>query len=452
MSITRSTNADRYPQDLSSVYRNVRVYDPSFALSRDPDIDEKILLDDVIAAGVAARKHKVAARTWTIEPASDDPLNKRAASVVEVILKKIHQFGHARFNLADAVIKGRAYGYISGGYQIARFGDGKPRTWWVPTRIEDIDRRRFRRMASNKDGTIRTWWEWHDTARAKWCEIQPEAARALITHVYDDDESNLGYGRGLMDSLFFTWRAKRVALEQGLQGLARWAQGLIVYSIDSLRDASVSKDNTSLVESAIEEINKHRSEHVLVKGKDDELEVVTGGMEGHQIVMDFIGYLDSCVTRLLMGSLLPTGGGSTVGSNARAEVEDDASEALIQFDRTLLDDTLSMSLVSLVWDLNRDNFAQLGLFDAERPRFSTTQERMADPEKSANVIKTLLDSGVPLKREEVYEKTGFSVPGDDDEVIEGHAPPAPSPFGMPSPFGAPSPFDKQPAAAGQESA
>lgn len=451
MSIVRSTNSDRYTTDLASVYRSWRIYDPSYALSRDPDIDEKILLDDVIAAGVAARKHKVAARSWTIEPAQDDPLNKRAASVVEALLKKIHQFGHARFNLADAVIKGRAYGYICGRFQVAKFGDGKPRTWWVPTNIEDIDRRRFRRISKNENGKIRTWWEWFDVAAYRWKEIPPEASRALITHVYDDDESNLGYGRGLMDSLFFTWRAKRVALEQGLQGLTRWAQGLVVASIDSLRDGSVAKTNAALVQNAIDEINKHRSEHVLVKGKDDEIEVINGGMEGHQIVMSLIQYFDSTITRLLMGSLLPTGGGSEVGSNARAEVEDDASEALIQFDRNLLDDTLTRDLVQLVWDLNRDNFAQLGLYDAECPRFNTTQERMADPKVSSEVIVSLLGAGIPLKREEVYEKTGFSVPGDDDEVIEGHAAPSPSPFGMSSPFGAPSPFDtKQPATAGQE--
>jgi hypothetical protein len=449
LSITRSTNADRYPFDLASVYRNWRVYDPSFALSRDPDVDEKILLDDVIAAGVAARKHKVAARSWTIEPAQDDPLNKRAASIVEQILKRIDKFGHARFNLADAVIKGRAYGYISGGYVVARFGDGKPRRWWTPTKIEDIDRRRFRRVSRNEKGVIRTWWEWFNVGTARWTEIPHEATRALISHVYDDDESNLGYGRGLMDSLFFAWRGKRVALEQGLIGLTRWAQGLVVVTLDSLRDASTGKTNDNLVTSAIAEINKHRSEHVLVKGKEDELEVVTGGMEGHQIVMDFVQYFDSTITRLLMGSLLPTGGGSEVGSNARAEVEDDASEALIQFDRNLLDDTLTASLVQLVWDLNRDNFAQLGLFDAEPGRFNTTQERMTDPKVSSDVIATMLGAGIPLKRTEVYEKTGFSVPGDDDEVIEGHAP-APSTFGGIPGLSMPSPFDKQPATAAQE--
>lgn len=450
MSITRSTNSDRYPQDLSSVYGTLRIYDPSYALSRDPDIDDKILLDDVIAAGVAARKHRVAARTWTIEPAQDDPLNKRAASIVEAALKRIHQFGHARFNLADAVIKGRAYGYVNGRYQVERFGDGKPRMWWVPVGIEDIDRRRFRRMSRNVKGELSTWWEAWDIGTRRWNAIHADAERALIRHVYDDDESNLGYGRGLMDSLYFTWRAKRVALEEGLNGLARWAQGLVIVSIDSLRDASTGKTNDALITGAIEQINKHRSKHVLVKGKEDEIEVVSGGMEGHQIVMDLIAYFDSCVTRLLMGSLLPTGGGSNVGSNARAEVEDDASEALIQFDRTLLDDTLTRDLVTPVWDLNRDNFSALGLFDAERPRFNTTQERMADPKVSSEVISTLLAAGVSLKREEVYEKTGFSVPGDDDDVIEGRAAPVASPFGGIPGFGAPSPFDKQPAAAGQE--
>ena len=41
LSIIRSTNSDRYTTDLASVYRSWRIYDPSYALSRDPDIDEK---------------------------------------------------------------------------------------------------------------------------------------------------------------------------------------------------------------------------------------------------------------------------------------------------------------------------------------------------------------------------------------------------------------------------
>ena len=59
------------------------------------------------------------------------------------------------------------------------------------------------------------------------------------------------------------------------------------------------------------------------------------------------------------------------GFDQVAEVEDDASEALIQFDRNLLDDTLTRDLVQLVWDMNRDNFAQLASINSTL-RYGTT--------------------------------------------------------------------------------
>ena len=47
-----------------------------------------------------------------------------------------------------------------------------------------------------------------------------------------------------------------------------------------------------------------------------------------------------------------------------------------------------------------------------------TQGQREDPTASAQVISTLLAAGVRLRADEVYRKTGFSVPGEDDEVIE----------------------------------
>jgi phage gp29-like protein len=56
-------------------------------------------------------------------------------------------------------------------------------------------------------------------------------------------------------------------------------------------------------------------------------------------------------------------------------------------------------------------------------------EPREDQEKLANTIDKLVGAGVKLKADEVYEKTGWTKPAEDDDVIEKKAAPAPSPFG-----------------------
>lgn len=419
----RNFNSELYNRALSSAYRIwTRLYDPDYALSRDPDVWEKLRRDATITQSVDTRLHLVAGRNWHLEPFGDEEGDRKVASMIKDILGHIRNFTEARYELAQAIFRARSYAYIEGKPEIRTFGDGKPRTWWVPYRLRDVDRRRIRYRPEHefdKEGneTVKVIQEMWSVIRMQYEPF--DKAEQFVKIVYRNEEARLGYGRGLMDSMYFYWWMKAIVWREGLQGLERWSQGILIGKIDSYREGSTAKANETIRDEMYESLHDMRSRHVIVVGKEDEIEVKEGGLAGHQMVMDFIRYMDEKLIALILGSTIPFGGGSGGGSYARAKVEESTTNSLIQFDRDKLDESITDDLVGLIWKLNYKNFVDMGCGDARPPKFRTQPDKREDPQGAASIITQLSSIGLPLKKEEVYEKVGFSAPSEGDEVFEG---------------------------------
>lgn len=303
--------------------------------------------------------------------------------------------------------------------------------WWLPTRLRHIDKRAVRLVPDRRrDGdreVVVVRRELFRPSDGRWITLDQMTRRLLLEIVYDDEQGRLGYGRGLLEALYFLWWAKGVVLKEGCQAVERWAQGFLVAKVDTEKPGSTSANTAAIRNAARDELEAHRSRHVAVMDKADEVDLVTGGGEGWQIAIEMLRYLDDCIMATSMGSIRPFGGGDA-GSFARARVEEETSDELLEFDRGIVDQTLTRGLIPLVIDNNREILSRLGLLDIRSPRFSTSQEKRDDPEKNARVVETTLRSGVPLKKTEVYERVGFSAPAEDDEVFEGVAQATPSQF------------------------
>lgn len=446
---------DIYTHALAAAYRSgVKLYDPDLATTNDWEIDEKLQRDPDIKAAMEQRWHAVSGRDWRIESASDRPEDKLAAQIVEDALLAMPGFAQARYRLSKACIYARAFEFIETDRRRCRLGPVAPQSWLMPTRLQHIDARRFDFANEThvdpvtherRDIVIQRLWS---NTRMRWERIVcPEV---FLQSVYDDEEGRLGYGRGIREALHFFFRFKAVLLEQGLQGAERWAQGLVVGKIDDTRIGSTDRTNADVRDALVATLKKHRSQHVMVIGKTDEIEVHETSGTGHQIVVELIRLLNEAMIKVILGSIRPTGGGEG-GSLARTVEEADQSEALIQFDRLILDEAITRDLIGLFWRHNRPTLNGLGLASARMPKFKTHQAKAENPVENATVIKTALEAGVTLRADEVYAKLGFTKPGPRDEVIE-KAAPAPSPFGLPPGFGgseAPpgqSPFARQPGA------
>lgn len=429
----RNQSQQLYVRALSQVWRNsIQTYDPSLWLLRDPEVEEKMLRDADIAHAIQHRKHLIAGRKWACTPrVPGSPRASMSVAVASELLEGIKHFTTARLNLARAFFSGARFGRIHGVVRTLNIGDGKPRQWWVPTRIEDMDKRMFRIVPKTKDGQLSAHWERWNVATDQW-EVQTvEDAIHTIRHVYQDDQPSLGYGKGLREALGWWWYAKEHVMQESLQAIERFAQGILTAKIDGARDAETGMPNSALISEWQEVLENLRSRHVLVHDKSDEISMVPVSSEGWQLMEVMRKELKNTIFSLVLGANLTTSA-SEGGSYALAEIQENSTEALIQYDRETLQETLTDDLLGCVWYRNHANLVELGISN-EKPRFTITQEKRQNPVERAQVAQTLTGMGVALATQDILDQTGFRRPEPGEDTVSSQptampdAPAAPMP-------------------------
>lgn len=391
--------AHDYVYELFEALRREIVYDPDYGLAEDADFFEKISKDAVIEFLIRYRCQLVAGSRdeWHIEPEEDTPEDRAVAKIIKSLLKKVKRFGSARYNLARAFLRGNTWASIEGMRKnVSIPGYGRNR-WWVVTDINDIDKRRF---DMRRDDRTKKWF-WTlavglDQGGPIWTEIDYSN---FIHHRYHDIESSLGHGMGISAALYFCQWFKAEALRNGMQFINRWSQGLIVYTLDALASSAVGNTSNVRANNALALIDKVRAGQNIVVDKADDIQVHDAPKGGWETALQAIEYMDRQMSRLILASVINTGGGSeTVGSLARAQVEDDAMSRLIGFDRELLAETLTDHLVKPLWDKNRPLFNALKLGKANMPNFVLRTQPHMDVKDRMQVIKDALEIAPGLKK------------------------------------------------------
>lgn len=427
-----SVNDAIYSYILSSRYRNTVLYDQSFALNKDADIAEVIMRDASFASSIDRFQNSVV-RPFRVE-APKGTKNIKSKRVARIIEESFHQsmlFDDMRKRLAIGRVLGRAYEFPNWEPTVCELADNPPMEWMIPVSFENIDRRRVRWVPDwGEDGIFSPT----DTGRAvttkrclfsinqnKWLEMSEPFKRALIEDIYPMTEDRLGNGRGCEDSFYIYAYYKAIFLEKMSQGIDRWANGLLVGKIDSSRLASLPKTSANVQTAMQTVLQTARAEHVIVLDKADEIEVVTGGMEGHQMCMDGIKYCDEAVERLLNGSIRGSGHGQQNGARAAAETESDSSESFYQPYRQHQDEILTRDLIGFFWNhpLNKQNFEKLGLAGAQMPHFTSEQIKKKSPLEAIQIITAARQAGIPLLKSEVYEDLEKTMPEPGEDVFDG---------------------------------
>lgn len=420
-----SVASDLYVRALASAMRAFRLHDPDHTKIRESDMYEKARRDPIVAHAIDSRLHKVAGREWSVMPASDEKVDTIGAAIDEDAIKMIEGFSESRYEQAQAVIKARSYAYIAGRRVFTKLGGMPAMNWLVPTGLQDLDFRRVTfhpRNVTREDGSrdLSVEMMLFSIEREQW-EIV-ERPELFVKTVYRDEEARLGYGRGLLESIYYYLWVKGEILKEGVQAVKKFARGVVVAKIDSLRMSSDPKDVAALQAAWGKVLQQMQSEHVITHGKEDEITVIDMPARGFDAIVKLIQLLDDGMTRLITGAVLPSGGGSSTGSLARAETESDESEALVQFDRDKIDEDYTRDLIGWFRLHNRQNFAALGLMDSAPGRFETIQEKRKDPEVALTVITGALEAGMPVKEEEAYSRLTLTPPKEGDRIIEPKAP------------------------------
>lgn len=429
----RNPSRDLYVRALSSAWRNtVELHDPSVWLTRDPEAEEKMLRDPDIAHAIGYRRTLIAGRQWGVVPRREAPRAPVAVLVATEALEQIHHFTAARFALARSFFSGARFARIHGGPKKLRIGDGKLRTWWMPQRLEDVDKRVYRIVPTREDEQIQAHWERWSIKEQKFVPLTLNESRTTIKHVYNDDQGHLGYGLALREALGWVWYAKSNIAQETLQAIERYAGGLLHIRINGARDAATGLPNETLINAWRDLAEKLRGRHVLVSDKEDEVEVIQGNAGGSEVLDNMRAEMRSTIFTLVLGANLTTSADKG-GSFALADVQENSTEALVQYDREILEETLTEDLLGCIWSMNYPNLAELGIVD-DMPRFSITQEKREDPVQRGNVAQTLNGIGVSLALDEVLEQTGFRKPEPGEDVISGAKPAPAVPVGAGMPF------------------
>lgn len=411
----------RYAYELDAAFRRGLggwIPDPSFALSRDPEVWQKIRRDPEVDGAIAERLHMVAGRPRHAVPFDDGEKFEMAAQVTNGALKRVRRLADGQMQLAKAVMLGRAYGYVEGRRKRCELVPGMgERDWWVPTRIRNIDRLRIRFITREVSGRLRTFPEVYDINRSRWV-VLPDLGR-VVQMVYDDEEASLGYGRGMLESIFYYHYAKGVLLREGLNGAERFGQGTLVYKYQRESFAQVDTDTGDVVTKGLAVLRDLTSRNQAAIPDGDEIESIDPPSTGSDIIHRLLVYLDESMRRRITGSLLPGGGGSSTGSLARAQVEAENTEGIVAYDQGLLDDALTHGLIGTFWRLNLPILRGFGLDEYHMPKLEAKVEEIIDPEGFSTVVKNVWSANpdTPIRRDEFYKKLGLSAPDDNDDVI-----------------------------------
>lgn len=428
--------AQQFVSLISALYKRLTpFYDPDAALAEDANAWTKVLRDARLRSFISMRLAKVARLTWALEPASDALVDVNAAATVEPFLREIPLFTSARRHFAKFAFWGRSHGWIEGrrDWRVAgkseSFPDGLLAEWWTPTFLRPLDKRQViykpeRKKADDGREVVRveTLLGTIDAGVHKAME-HPEC---LITCVYDDEVERLGYGRGLLETLYHLYWIIGIIRKIGLSGLEKWAHGILAARLDSSARSGTDQTAEELAQQTLDTLAAMRSDGVVVLDIKDEVEVLSVSGEGGMLTLRWLESCYEAAAQLCLGSIRPTGGGEG-GSLARTEEEAETTDDLLDCDREMIDEAITNAVVKLWWDLNASNLAALGLAGAKMPRFRSMHTDREDPEKVGRLLKLAQEVGMELGAEDSHRRMGIPRPAPDEAKLA--APKPPSPFG-----------------------
>jgi hypothetical protein len=405
-----------------------------FAKSRDPLIFEKMQRDGVIAKAVQYRQHQIATAEYRF--VAPDSESRELIPYFEALFRHCQNLHEGRMHLTHAIFEGIAWTKMFA--DEATFGVGVDKTgqsnppiqWTVPVfahvAADAIRRDVEKRKIKPEDGPEREvdvmYWSTYNMQSHEWLRV--EKLENYLRLTYNDSAYTLGYGRGLIDAIWYYWYIKTQLLEKMLVGADKFAQPWIHIAIDltMFHNAAGGGPGYGTPEEMAAQLyaifEKMRSGNIVITDSNAKVTPLDFSGTAAEGLAKLIEYCDRVLTELILGSSRPFGGGGPQGSYASAEVEKDSSIALMAYDL----DLHAIGLNQLVWALwrwNMPNFHRLQSSRTGRPLsvlkppfVKLDRKRFASTMEAATVGARVLNSGAPLIRSEYYAQTGWTEPWD----------------------------------------
>jgi len=149
---------------------------------------------------------------------------------------------------------------------------------------------------------------------------------------------------------------------------------------------------------------------------------------GGELTLKWLAYCDEGAAMLCSGSIRPMGGGEG-GSYGQGKIENEASDDLLDCDRDMLDEAITLSLVRLILDMNASILAEMGLAAAKPPRFKSMHMDREDPEKFLASVKLAQECGMEVGADDAHRRSGIPRPAPEEDILEAPKPDLPPGFG-----------------------
>jgi len=363
---------------LESKGEGVKLYD---------DMDRK---DPEMSSFVTTRINAVLSKDRTIEPFDDSDPAKEIADEATAMFARIPDFEQ---DLRE-VMRG-----ISHGYSVSEIMWAEVDGSWD---IADLVSRPQRRFKFDKD--------WQLMMLTKENDLVGEPVEAQHPNkflVYSHNRAGMNrYGRGEYQFTYWPYFFKKNAIKFWAIFVERRASGITYARYD--RENSDSTQRAQIV-AALEEMARSTG---IILPIDVEFEFKElASTAALDTMNDFVQLMTRWQRVRILGQTLTTGEGAPgIGQGAEAKEHSDVKQEYIEADAKELLPTLNYPL-KLWTALNYGPAAPC-------PYWRIDYERQRDRESDARTSKYwLVDMGLPVKKEEAYERAGYQIPDDDDELF-----------------------------------
>lgn len=352
--------------------------------------------DDAVAHGMHLLSLMVAGEYFEVKAA-----NNTLQEVIEFCCANIRDFVHVRKSLAYSAI---LFGL---GVMRKRWREvyWKGLKWQVPYEIREIDRRRLRIERGEKDRNEMYWTLW-DPRRDRYIVLEDRAlipnveiaVQDFIWYIHEYEEMN-PYFRGFGEILWQAVYIKSKIIQYWADLCESWAKPFLVVLLDAAKAAFDAGMGTGFP-SAADRINqiftafeKARSRHMVVMDNSDKLEYHEKGSVGNNIIRELHEYLDKKIELLILGAELTTQAPS-VGSYALGQLHRGATQSIVAYNRTRLEDVLEQELIQDFLYRNRLNLLAMGFREFPRIDQYKLQIKVEAEEKRKEAIE---DNGAGSK-------------------------------------------------------
>lgn len=278
-------------------------------------------------AVLAKRKLEVTSREWSVTPASERRLDKRAAEEVERQLKALN---------LDRLTKG-LMGAVLKGFAVAEIVWANEGGVWEAKAVKVKKQRRFRFTV---DGELRM------LTRANSSDGVSVPGRKFIVHRHSiDDDDDDPYGVGIGSVLFWPAWFKRQALAHWLRGTEKHATPTTVAQYQGAFDQKRQDELAAVLRRMANDTGIVVPDNVTLSL----LEAKAGG--GGDIHEKLNRYLDELMSEAVLGETLSTNSGER-GARSLGEIHNEVRIAIAKADADLVSATLRDTLVRWIVEIN----------------------------------------------------------------------------------------------------